>query len=232
MAFTPKDWSDSPSTLTPITAAELERIEQGVADAHTTADAAAPKVSPTFTGDPKAPTPATADNDTSIATTAFVKAQGYAPLASPTFTGTVSGVTKSHVGLGNVDNTSDVNKPVSTATQTALNLKADSSTRGLYVGVNAQTGTTYAPVLADQGKLVTCTNAGAITVTLPSNTTAAFPVGTQVDFIVLGAGMVTFVAGSGATANGTPSLVTRAQYSAVTVIKVSTNGWVVVGDLA
>jgi hypothetical protein len=33
--------------------------------------------SPTFTGDPKAPTPATGDNDTSIATTAFVKAQGY-----------------------------------------------------------------------------------------------------------------------------------------------------------
>ena len=195
MPFTPKDWSDSPSTLTPITAAELERIEQGVADAHTTADAAAPK-------------------------------------ASPTFTGTVSGVTKAHVGLGNVDNTSDANKPVSTAQQTALNLKADSSTRGLYVGVNAQTGTTYAPVLADQGKLVTCSNAGAITVTLPSNATQAFPVGTQVDFVVLGAGMVTFVAGSSATVNGTPSLVTRAQYSAVTAIKVSTNGWVVVGDLA
>ncbi|CAB5217951.1 hypothetical protein UFOVP201_36 [uncultured Caudovirales phage] len=41
--------------------------------------------SPTFTGDPKAPTPATSDNDTSIATTAFVKAQGYltsAPVTS------------------------------------------------------------------------------------------------------------------------------------------------------
>ena len=50
----------------------------------------APKASPTFTGDPKAPTPATSDNDTSIATTAFVKAQGYATLASPTFTGTVT----------------------------------------------------------------------------------------------------------------------------------------------
>jgi Chaperone of endosialidase len=37
----------------------------------------APLDSPSFTGDPKAPTPATADNDTSIATTAFVKAQGY-----------------------------------------------------------------------------------------------------------------------------------------------------------
>jgi hypothetical protein len=45
--------------------------------------------------------------------------------ASPTFTGTVSGVTKSMVGLGNVDNTSDASKPVSTATQTALNLKAN-----------------------------------------------------------------------------------------------------------
>lgn len=47
-----------------------------------------------------------------------------APINSPTFTGTVSGVTKSMVGLGNVDNTSDANKPISTATQTALNLKA------------------------------------------------------------------------------------------------------------
>ena len=50
-------------------------------------DLKSPLASPTFTGDPKAPTPATADNDTSIATTAFVKAQGYATLASPTFTG-------------------------------------------------------------------------------------------------------------------------------------------------
>jgi hypothetical protein len=47
-----------------------------------------------------------------------------APLANPTFTGTVSGVTKSHVGLGSVDNTSDADKPVSTATQTALDAKA------------------------------------------------------------------------------------------------------------
>jgi hypothetical protein len=46
-----------------------------------------------------------------------------APTADPTFTGTVSGVTKSHVGLGNVDNTSDVDKPISSATQTALDAK-------------------------------------------------------------------------------------------------------------
>jgi hypothetical protein len=50
-----------------------------------------------------------------------------APLANPTFTGTVGGITKSMVGLGNVDNTSDVNKPISSATQTALNLKLNIS---------------------------------------------------------------------------------------------------------
>ena len=43
-----------------------------------------------------------------------------APLADPTFTGTVSGITKSMVGLGNVDNTADANKPVSTAQAAAI----------------------------------------------------------------------------------------------------------------
>lgn len=56
-----------------------------------------------------------------------------ANLASPTFTGTVTlpsttnGLSKSNVGLANVDNTSDANKPISTATQTALNGKASTS---------------------------------------------------------------------------------------------------------
>jgi hypothetical protein len=43
-----------------------------------------------------------------------------APIANPTFTGTVAGVTKGMVGLGNVDNTTDIAKPISTATGTAL----------------------------------------------------------------------------------------------------------------
>jgi hypothetical protein len=50
-----------------------------------------------------------------------------APINNPTFTGTVSGISKTMVGLSNVDNTSDANKPVSTATQTALNLKLNIS---------------------------------------------------------------------------------------------------------
>ena len=45
-----------------------------------------------------------------------------APLNNPTFTGNVTGISKSMVGLSNVDNISDINKPISTATQSALNL--------------------------------------------------------------------------------------------------------------
>ena len=85
----------------------------------------APLQSPTFTDVPAAPTAAVDTSTTQIATTAFVVGQGYAKLASPTFTGTVSGISKSMVGLGSVDNTSDASKPVSTAGQTALDLKAN-----------------------------------------------------------------------------------------------------------
>ena len=67
-------------------------------------------------------------DDENFATTITGQIATKAPLASPTFTGTVSGVTKSMVGLGNVDNTSDLNKPISTAIQAALNLKSDKLT--------------------------------------------------------------------------------------------------------
>ena len=66
-------------------------------------------------------------DDPNFATTITTSIGLKAPLASPTFTGTVSGITKSMVGLANVDNTTDANKPVSTATQTALDLKLNLS---------------------------------------------------------------------------------------------------------
>jgi len=101
-----------------------------------------------------------------------------------------------------------------------------------YVGVNNQTGTTYTIVLADSGKLVTLSNASPVTVTLPQDSSVAIPVGERVDFAGIGVGLVTFAAGSGATVNGTPSLVTRARYSAATAIKIAANTWLLVGDLA
>lgn len=86
--------------------------------------------------------------DSSIASTT------YAPKANPTFTGTVAGITKTHVGLANVDNTSDLNKPVSTAVTNALALKAPLDSPQFtgsidFSGVNV-TGLTAASGLPDQ----------------------------------------------------------------------------------
>lgn len=66
-------------------------------------------------------------DDANFATTITNALAAKAPINSPTFTGTVGGITKSMVGLGNVDNTSDASKPISTATQTALDGKAGAS---------------------------------------------------------------------------------------------------------
>ena len=78
----------------------------------------APKDSPTFTGTVGGITA------TMVGLGNVTNESKATMFASPTFTGTVSGVTKTHVGLGNVDNTTDANKPISFATQTALDLKA------------------------------------------------------------------------------------------------------------
>jgi hypothetical protein len=67
------------------------------------------------------------NDDSSFASTVTTALGTKASIESPTFTGTVAGITKSMVGLSNVDNTNDANKPVSTAQQTALDLKANLS---------------------------------------------------------------------------------------------------------
>jgi hypothetical protein len=68
------------------------------------------------------------NDDASFASTVTTALGTKAPKESPTFTGTVSGITKSMVGLSNVDNTTDADKPISTATQTALDAKLASAT--------------------------------------------------------------------------------------------------------
>ena len=81
-------------------------------------------------------------NDSSYAATITTALGNKAPIASPTFTGTVGGITKSMVGLANVDNTTDALKPVSTATQTALDLKANLASPTLTGTPAAPTATT------------------------------------------------------------------------------------------
>jgi hypothetical protein len=88
-----------------------------------------------------------------------------APIASPTFTGTVSGITKSMVGLGAVDNTTDAAKPISTATQTALDLKANTTDlTTLTTTVDANTASITANA-ADLATLTTTVNTNTASIT-------------------------------------------------------------------
>lgn len=175
-------------------------------------------------------------------------------------TGAVT-LAKADVGLGSVDNTADAAKPVSTATQTALDAKAPlaspaftgtptapsasayadtsqiATTAQVYdtvtaVPENAQTGTAYTLALSDAGKMVTLSNAAAITLTIPTNASVAFPIGTRIDVLQYGAGQVT-VAGAGVTLRSSGSkLKLSGQYSGATLWKKSTNEWALIGDLS
>lgn len=121
-----------------------------------------------------------------------------------------------------------------TTAQTLTN-KSLTSPR-INLGINPQTGTTYTTVLADNGKLITQTNASAITTTIAASGSVAYPVGTQLNFAQLGAGQVTIqgdtgvtVVSTGATASA-PKL--RAQYSTATAVCTSTDNWLVMGDIS
>jgi len=98
---------------------------------------------------------------------------------------------------------------------------------------NAQTGTTYTLVAGDLNKLVTLSNAGTITLTVPNG---VFTTGQQINIQQIGAGTVqirndgtTVLTSTGATSTA-PNL--RAQFSAATIICTSSNNFTVIGDLA
>ena len=95
---------------------------------------------------------------------------------------------------------------------------------------NAQTDS-YTLVLSDAGKLVEIGKATAATLTIPTNATVAFPVGTKIDILQTGAGQVT-VAGAGVTINATPGLKLSAQWAAATLVKRATDTWVLIGSLS
>jgi hypothetical protein len=96
---------------------------------------------------------------------------------------------------------------------------------------NAQTGTTYTLVLADaSNKLVELSNTSAITVTVPLNSSVAYPVGSQIMLLQTNTGQVTVAGASGVTVNSNPGLKLRAQWSSATLIKRAENTWVLVGD--
>lgn len=322
----------------------------------------APLAAPTFTGTVVLPS-TTSIGDVSATEIGYVNGvtsaiqtqlDAKAPTADPTFTGTVSGVTKSHVGLGNVDNTSDADKPVSTATQTALDAKASiagatftgnvevdgnlvvdgdftvngtnfsaSATSiviednmvqlahqnaantvdlGLVVAYNdgaakhsgivrdvsdskwkifkdvtteptttvafgegsldnlavnnvevagvvftdgtqtkqgvpsittisAKTDSYTLSNLNERDTIIEISKSTATTLTIPTNSSVAYPVGTTLDIIQTGTGQVTIAGAGGVTVNSTPGLKLRTQWSSATLLKRAENTWLVYGDL-
>ena len=99
---------------------------------------------------------------------------------------------------------------------------------------NAQTGTTYTLVVADAAnKLVTTSNASAVTVTVPPSVFAA---GNVINVQSIGVGLTTFAAGAGVTITSTGASaaapVLRARYSAATIICTASNVFTIVGDIS
>ena len=92
------------------------------------------------------------------------------------------------------------------------------------LSLNVQTGTSYSLVLSDAGGMVTTSNASAVTLTIPTNASQAFPTGTALALLNLGAGLLTVAGASGVTVN--PSSLSLAQYDSGTLLKIATNSWV------
>lgn len=118
--------------------------------------------------------------------------------------------------------------PGDTLTASNMNILANS-----LVSINAQTGTAYTIGTADVGKLVTLSNAGGETITIPANATTAFAIGDQINFLNLATGTATFVAGGTAVIRSAGNkLKLTTQYAVCTVLKIDTDAWVMVGNVS
>lgn len=101
------------------------------------------------------------------------------------------------------------------------------------IPLNAQTGTTYTLAVGDAGELVTLANASPITLTVPTNASVPFAIGTQITITRAGSGSLTVVGDTGVTVNSADGfLKLRTQWSSGTLIKTNTNSWILIGDLS
>jgi hypothetical protein len=224
------------------------------------------------------------DIDSTVATTTYVGTEigthnsdttsvhGIADTSLLATTADVAAVTKTTLGLGNVDNTSDADKPVSTATVTAIAtakseaiaevtavidgapnalntlnelaaaLGDDANFAGTVTTALAAKVDSYTPItqktasytlstLDHRDDLIEMGSASALTLTIPLNSSIAYPVGTSLDILQTGAGQVTIAGAAGVTVNATPGLKLRTQWSSATLFKRAENTWVVYGDL-
>lgn len=98
-------------------------------------------------------------------------------------------------------------------------------------GINQQTGA-YTPVLTDRDKMIEVASETGVTITIPTNASVAYPIGTSFDILQTSTGQITIAGAAGVTVNATPGLKLRTQWSSATVFKRAENTWVVYGDLS
>jgi len=144
--------------------------------------------------------------------------------------------------ISSISNSGTVTLPTGTVTLASLTGTETFTNKTLTdakinLGIDPETAS-YTAVLANNSQIVTMNNASANTFSIPTDASVAFPDGTQITVLQIGAGQTTIQAvtagtttinSTGATANA-PKL--RVRYSSATCIKLSTNNWVVIGDIS
>jgi hypothetical protein len=110
---------------------------------------------------------------------------------------------------------------------TSLGLKVDSLTP-----ISQKTASYTLSSLTERDDLIEMGSASPITLTIPTDATLNYPIGTSIDILQTGAGQVTIAPVSGTvTVNATPGLKLRTTWSSATLLKRAANTWVVFGDL-
>jgi hypothetical protein len=231
----------------PVTSTEVSYLDGVTSSIQDQLNDKAPITSPNFTGEPTAPTATADQNDTAIATTAFVI--GQAASATPAANGTAAaGTSVKYARADHVHPTDTTRAPVASPTFTgtvtvgangivfADGAQTKQGTPSLTeikptITANATTSTlpsalTYRDALAAIG--------GAFSITVDADTTNSitFPIGTTLNFYQsVGAGGASIVAGASVTLLRTPGLIFRDLNSSVSLTKVAANTWLVFGDL-
>jgi hypothetical protein len=224
--------------------AYLAGVESSVQDQ---LDSKAPLSSPTFTGEPAAPTATANQNDTQIATTAFVV--GQAASANPEANGTAApGTSLKYARADHIHPTDSSRAPVNAPTFTGKVTVAASGiefTDGIQTKQGVPSLTEIKASITANATTSTLTNAltyrdsitaiaGAYSLTIDPDTTNSitFPIGTTMSFYQsVDNGGATIVAGASVNLLATPGLIFRALNSSVSITKVAANTWLVYGDL-
>lgn len=230
------------------TAAEISYVAGVTSSIQDQLDDKAPLASPTFTGEPKAPTVNADQTDTAIATTAFVI--GQASSTTPAANGTaVAGTSKKYARADHVHPTDTTLAPKASPTFTGTvtvgangiafadgtqSLQGVPSLTPIKANITANATTSTLPNALTYRDAIAAI-AGTFSLTVDADTTngITFPIGTTLNFYQsVGNGGATIVAGGPTvTLLATPGLIFRALNSSVSLTKVAANTWLVFGDL-